>query len=76
MGISQREVKTGDALKITGISKKQLYYWELKGIIKSRNVISGNREFKRFSLKDIQLINKIKSLLEDGYTLKAAIKKI
>lgn len=57
------------------ISLRQLYYWELKGIIKPRAVVMGSREFKRYTPNDVETLRKIKAFLDEGYTLSRAIEK-
>lgn len=57
------------------ISLRQLYYWELKGIVKPKSVLMGSREFKRYSNQDVQVLKKVKNFLDEGYTLSRAIQK-
>lgn len=57
------------------ISLRQLYYWELKGIIKPECVTMGSREFKRYSQEDVNVLQKVKSYLEQGYTLNSAVQR-
>ena len=57
------------------ISLRQLYYWELKGIVKPKVVTMGAREFKRYSEQDLNKLRKIKQYLDEGYTLAAAVRK-
>ena len=66
----------GDTSMMTGASKKQIRNWEAKGYIPTADrVISGDRAYRRFSLKQVELISRIKSFLEEGYTLPAAAEK-
>ena len=57
------------------ISLRQLYYWELKGIIKPRLITKGSREFKRYSYKDVEILRRIKTLLDEGFTLTSAVRR-
>ncbi len=57
------------------ISLRQLYYWELKGIVRPRVVTMGSREFKRYSLQDLETLEKVKKYLDQGYTLAGAVKQ-
>jgi DNA-binding transcriptional MerR regulator len=57
------------------ISLRQLYYWELKGIIKPECVTMGSREFKRYSQSDVETLQKVKQYLEQGYTLNGAVQR-
>ena len=58
------------------ISLRQLYYWELKGIIKPRMITMGSREFKRYSAKDFEVLQQIKAFLDQGYTLSSAARRV
>ncbi len=57
------------------ISLRQLYYWELKGIVKPKMVTMGSREFKRYSLRDFEVLKRVKEYLDQGYTLNSAVQK-
>ncbi|MBD3291001.1 MerR family transcriptional regulator, partial [candidate division KSB1 bacterium] len=50
------------------ISLRQLYYWELKGIIKPKFITLGSREFKRYSHEDFDKLTQVKKYLDQGYT--------
>lgn len=58
------------------ISLRQLYYWELKGIVKPRSITMGSREFKRYSVRDFEILRKIKDFLDQGYTLNSAVQRV
>ncbi|MFQ5603771.1 MAG: MerR family transcriptional regulator [bacterium] len=58
------------------ISLRQLYYWELKGIVKPRMITMGSREFKRYSAKDVQTLRRIKDYLDQGFTLSSAVQRV
>ena len=64
------------AAKTANISPRQLYYWEYLGIIKPAYEEFGSYFYRRYSQEQIELLLKIKSLLDSGYTLQAAIKKV
>lgn len=68
-------VGIGEAAEITGVPQRQLRYWEAKGIIQtcSGANTSTTRRFDYFELKKILLI---KELMEEGFTLEAAAKKV
>ncbi len=57
------------------ISVRQLYYWELKGIVQPRVIIKGSREFKRYSKDDYEILKCVKNYLDEGYTLSKAMEK-
>lgn len=65
----------GDTAKITGITQKQLRYWEQTKILNNiQRVVCGERAYRQFSCDQIKLINKIKEHLDLGYTLNASAK--
>lgn len=57
------------------ISLRQLYYWELKGIVSPHSITQGSREFKRYSLEDLRTLQQVKDMLDQGYTLSSAAKR-
>ena len=66
----------GDVSKMTGATQKQIRNWEARGHIpKADRVQYGDRAYRRFNLKQVELISKIKVLLDKGYTLPAAAEK-
>lgn len=70
-----KESTSKEVLDITGISYRQLLYWELKGFVKPLYITIGSREFKRYSDKDIEYLSGIKNFLDEGYTLEGAVRK-
>jgi len=68
-------VSIGDASKLTGVSVKQLRYWEGRYIRDPKRAISGERAYRRYSPEDVRQIIKIKQYLEEGFTLQAAAAK-
>lgn len=67
-------VGIGEVSKITGIDIRKLRYWEQKGIIVSASDEDGKT--RRFDYKNIKKILLIKELLDEGYTLEAANRKV
>jgi DNA-binding transcriptional MerR regulator len=66
----------GDVSKRTNVSLKQIRRWEAKGYItEAERVVSGHFAYRRFTLKQIEMISSIKAFLDEGYTLSAAAKK-
>jgi len=57
------------------ISLRQLYYWELKGLVKPQVITVGAREFKRYTAQDLELLRQVKYYLDEGYTLMRAFQK-
>lgn len=72
--LSKLIVGIGEVAEITGIPQRQLRYWEQKGII--RTIQESGTSTRRFSYFEIKKILLIKDLLEEGYTLEAASKKL
>lgn len=71
--ISNLVVGIGEVSDITGISTRKIRYWEEKGIISSVDDSSSSRRYNYVNIKKILLI---KELVEEGYTLEAAAKKV
>jgi DNA-binding transcriptional MerR regulator len=66
----------GDASKLTGASQKQIRRWEAKGYIpKTARIVYGDVAYRRFSLKQVERIARIKDFLDEGYSLAAAAEK-
>lgn len=68
-------VGIGEVSEITGIPQRQLRYWQEKGLIKTIDETSPSAT-RRFNYLEIKKILLIKELLEEGFTLDAAAKKI
>lgn len=66
---------TSAAAREADASVKQLYYWEQIGIIKPRYERFGLRQFRRYARDDIETLRMIKGLLDEGFTLKAAVQR-
>lgn len=69
-------LSSSDVTRKLNISLRQLYYWELKGIVKPRMISMGSREFKRYSNKDFEILRQIKDFLDQGYTLNSAVQRV
>ena len=67
-------VGIGEVSEITGIPQRQLRYWQEKGMINT--VTDKNTKTRRFTYLEIKKILLIKELLDEGYTLDAAARKI
>ncbi|WP_294217909.1 MerR family transcriptional regulator [uncultured Chryseobacterium sp.] len=66
-------VGIGEVAEITGIPIRQIRYWEEKGIIESLSQEGKNRRYNYYNIKTMLLI---KEMLDEGYTLDAAAKKV
>lgn len=72
--ISRIMVGIGEAVEITGVSPRQLRYWEEKGIIRSLgDTSSANRRYDYPTLEKIVLL---KDFLDQGFTLEAATRRL
>ena len=69
-------LSSSDVTRKLNISLRQLYYWELKGIVKPRMISMGSREFKRYSNRDFETLRQIKDFLDQGYTLTSAVQRV
>jgi DNA-binding transcriptional MerR regulator len=58
--------------KVTGVSPRQIRYWEQKGYVESTGEKSGNRKFRLPMVIKVEII---KHFLDEGYTLTAAVEK-
>lgn len=67
-------VGIGEVAEITGVPQRQLRYWEDKGIIQS--VKEGEGTTRRYNYLNVKKIILIKELLDDGFTLDSAAKKV
>jgi DNA-binding transcriptional MerR regulator len=66
----------GQAAKFCGVTEKQIRHWEEKGhISKLDRILCGERSYRQYRDKDIELIGRIKKYLDEGFTLSAAAKK-
>ncbi len=73
--LSKLIIGIGEVAEITGIPQRQLRYWEQKGIIQSNSDCSKSST-RRFNYTEIKKIILIKELLDEGYTLEAASRKV
>ena len=64
------EIGIGEVSKLTGVSQRQLRYWETKGYIKP--ISDDQSGVRRYNLATLYLIVFIKEQLHEGFTLSAA----
>lgn len=62
---------TCTVIRESGLSARQLYYWENIGLIEPRYETFGMRRFRRYSQNDLDLLKMAKAMLDQGYTLQA-----
>lgn len=72
--ISRLVIGIGEASEITGVSARQLRYWEAKGIIHSLSDKDGSN--RKYDYPNIEKIVLLKDFLDQGYTLEAAARRL
>lgn len=65
--------RIGELASMTGVSPRQLRYWEKKGFIKSRE--REGEQARVYSFGTFVKVSMIKYFLDSGYTLAAAVQK-
>ena len=66
----------GDAAKMSNCTTRQLRLWEENGYLPQLDrIVCGDRAYRRFRLKDIELARLIKKYLDEGYRLQMAAEK-
>lgn len=68
-------LSSSEVIRKLDISLRQLYYWELKGVVKPKVVTQGSREFKRYSETDLEILRRVKDYIDQGYTLNSALQR-
>ncbi|MCX8660112.1 MerR family transcriptional regulator [Gilliamella sp. B2772] len=71
--LSKVIVGIGEVSEMTKIPVRKLRYWEEKGII---NTVDPQSKSRQFDLANIKKIILIQELIDDGYSLDGAAKKI
>lgn len=67
-------VGIGEVSDITGVPQRQIRYWEEKNIIQSCK--EGEGSTRKYNYLNIKKILLVKELMDDGFTLDAAAKKV
>ncbi len=69
----QKNISIGDTSRITGVTEKQLRYWESKNILTDIDrVLCGARSYRRYNHDQVKFIKKVKERLDMGFTLEAS----
>ena len=71
--LSKLIVGIGEVSEITGVSPRQIRYWEEKEYIRSSK--TANSKTRRYDYYQIKKILLIKDYMAEGYTLEAAVEK-
>jgi len=66
---------TTEVLKEIDIPRQRLYYLEQKGYIKPRKTLRGEKEFRKYSDKDVRKIEIIWKYLKSGFRYRVAYEK-
>lgn len=66
--------RIGEISSMTGVSARQLRYWEKKGLISSREREDG-QQARVYTFKTFVLVSMMKYFMDSGYTLAAAAKQ-
>jgi len=66
-------VAIGEVADITGVPQRKIRYWDEKGLIEPVDKEATYRKYNYVNIKKIVLIQE---LLDEGYTLDAAAKKV
>ncbi len=70
MKMKQNVFSIGDASELTGVSRKKLRRWEQRNYIpKPERIVYGEKSYRMYSETDIQVISRIKTFMDQGYTL-------
>ena len=70
----EKTVGIGRVVSLTGVSEKQLRYWQETGYIEPERVVCGDRSYRRYTEYDIALITIIKNKLKEGFNLASAVR--
>jgi DNA-binding transcriptional MerR regulator len=66
-------VGIGEVSDITGIPQRQIRYWDSKGYI---SPCKGKSSTRRYDYRNIKKMLLIKEMLDEGFTLESAVKKV
>lgn len=69
-------LSTCTVVRESGISTRQLYYWEMIGLVRPRYETFGMRRFRRYTISDLNLVRRAKELLDEGFTLDAVRRRL
>lgn len=73
--LKKKTIGIGEIAKVSGVSEKQLRYWQEVGYIAPETVVCGERTYRRYSDADVMLVSEIKRLLDEGFTLLRAVSR-
>lgn len=66
-----------EAAKEVGVSLRQLYYWvDILRVVQPQMRQSGLRRFRRFTVADLRTLKEMRTLVDCGYTVQAALRMV
>jgi hypothetical protein len=66
---------TKEICDLVGISARQLEYWVLIGVVAPRLDRHGAKVFKKFSRQDLEILQRVKELTDEGVLVSRAADK-
>ena len=67
---------TKEICDLVGISARQLEYWVLIGVVAPKLERHGAKVFKKYSQKDMELLQQVKGLTDEGVLVSRAANKV
>ena len=66
----------GDTAGLTGVTTRQIRNWGESGHLGTvERIQCGDRAYRRYTSGQVELIQRIKGYLDEGFTLKMAVQK-
>ena len=66
----------GDTAELTGVTTRQIRNWGESGYLGVvERIQCGDRAYRRYTSEQVDLIQRIKGYLDQGFTLKMAVQK-
>jgi DNA-binding transcriptional MerR regulator len=65
-----------DVCRNVGISHRQLDYWVLIGVVTPYLERHGAKQFRRFSQQDVNMLQRIKKLTDEGVVVSRAAERV
>jgi DNA-binding transcriptional MerR regulator len=73
---SNATFSTSEIMRETGITVRQVYYWEMIGLIRPAYQSFGQRRFRRYGQRELERILEIRAWLDLGYSLEAVRRRM
>ena len=74
--IDNHRFGTKEICDLVGISARQLEYWVLIGVVTPKLERHGAKVFKKFNQKDVELLQRVKGLTDEGVLVSRAADKV